>query len=191
MVCQKLNYALTYQKSRGAHMSNEWKRVAWCENMTTWTFHILKAWHNRKSIIRILKTIQCSKCWRFNMIQLKSNNLSQQMMIHHTRCQFPVSCKSTSSMTGHHLLSISRSFSSWIVSIRQHLQPPFTDTCSIFSKCLANQHPVWRVIICCDKLFNSSSFVSIQQHFQPPIADTCGIFSKSFANWLPVCLFTS
>ena len=80
---------------------------------------------------------------------------------------------------------------SWIVSIRQHLQPPFTDTCRIFSKCLANQHPVWRVIICCDKLFNLSPFVLIQQHFQPPIADTWGIFSESFANWLPVCLFTS
>ena len=67
--------------------------------------------------------------------------------------------------------------SSWIVSIRQHLQPPFTDTCGIFFKCLANWHPVWRVVICCDGLFNLSQFVSIQQHFQPPIADTCGIFS--------------
>ena len=81
--------------------------------------------------------------------------------------------------------------SSWIVSIRQHLQPPFTDTCRIFSKCLANWHPVWRVVICCDELFNSSRFVLIQQHFQPPIADTCGIYSKSLANWLRVCLFTS
>ena len=98
------NHALTYHKLRGAHMRNEWKWVAWYENMTTWTFHILKAWNNQKSIIRILKTIQCSKCWRFNMIQLKSNNSSQQMMIHHTRCQFAVSYKSTSSMTGHHLL---------------------------------------------------------------------------------------
>ena len=80
--------------------------------------------------------------------------------------------------------------SSWIVSIWQHRQPPFTDTCGIFSKsltnwlpvcvskCLANRHPVWRVV----------RFESIRQHLQPPIADTCGIFSKSLTNWLPVCV---
>ena len=68
--------------------------------------------------------------------------------------------------------------------------PPFTDTCGIFSKsltnwlpvcvskCLANRHPVWRVV----------RFESIRQHLQPPIADTCGIFSKSLTNWLPVCV---
>ena len=186
MVCQKLNYALTYQKSRGAHMSNEWKWVAWYEYMTTWTFHILKAWNNRKSIIRILKTIQCSKCWRFNMIQLKSSKWWSIIP------DINLQCLANRHPVWPVIIYCDKSFnSSWIMLIRQHLQPPFTDTCRIFSKCLANQHPVWRVIICCDKLFNSSPFVSIQQHFQPPITDTCGIFSKSFANWLPVCLFTS
>ena len=34
--------------------------------------------------------------------------------------------------------------SSQIVSTWQHLQPPFTDTYGIFSKGLANRHPVWR-----------------------------------------------
>ena len=32
--------------------------------------------------------------------------------------------------------------SSWIVSIWQHRQPPFTDTCGIFSKSLTNWLPV-------------------------------------------------
>ena len=40
----KSNRALTYRKSRG--VSNEWKWVAWKEKMTTWTFHVLKAWNS-------------------------------------------------------------------------------------------------------------------------------------------------
>ena len=41
---RKSNRALTYRKSRG--VSNEWKWVAWKEKMTTWTFHVLKAWNS-------------------------------------------------------------------------------------------------------------------------------------------------
>ena len=44
-----------------------------------------------------------------------------------------------------------------IVSIRQHFQSPFTDTCGIFSNCLENRHPVWRVVICCDDSFDSTA----------------------------------
>ena len=66
----------------------------------------------------------------------------------------------------------------WRVVIWQHMQPPFTDTCGIFSKCLANRHLVWQVV----------RFQSIRQHLQPPMADTWGIFSKSLTNWLPVCV---
>ena len=29
----------------------------------------------------------------------------------------------------------------------------------------ANRHPVWRVVICCDELFDSSRIVSNRQHF--------------------------
>ena len=49
---RKSNRALTYRKSRGVR--NEWKWVAWKEKMTTWTFHVLKAWNGRKSVVRIL-----------------------------------------------------------------------------------------------------------------------------------------
>ena len=41
---RKSNRALTYRKSRG--VSNVWKWVAWKEKMTTWTFHVLKAWNS-------------------------------------------------------------------------------------------------------------------------------------------------
>ena len=75
--------------------------------MPTWTFHVLKAWNDRKSIVRI----KCSKCWRFDTIRLESNDSLQQMTIRHTGCQFAeednifeVSCKSASGMTGRHLL---------------------------------------------------------------------------------------
>ena len=70
-------------------------------------------------------------------------------------------------------------------SIRQHLRPPFTDTCVIFSKCLENRHSVWRVVICCDESFDSSRIGSIRQHLQSPFTDTCGIFSKRLANRHP------
>ena len=111
MVCQKSNRAFTYRKSRGAHVhvSNEWKWVAWYEDMTTWTFHVLKAWNDRKSIVRILYTIQRSKRWRFDTVGLESNDSSQQMTIRHTGCRFAVSCKSTSGMTGRHFFVTSRS----------------------------------------------------------------------------------
>ena len=114
---QMSNHALTYHKLRG--VSNMWNyhgmpEVESCINIPDvegcareqWVkmSHMVQEHNNWKSIIRILETVQCSKCWWFDMIQLKSNNSSQQMTIHHTRCQFAVSCKSTSSMTGHHLL---------------------------------------------------------------------------------------
>ena len=135
MVCQKSNRAFTYRKSRGAHVhvSNEWKWVAWYEDMTTWTFHVLKAWNDRKSIVRILYTIQRSKCWRFDTVGLESNDSSQQMTIRHTGCRFAVSCKSTSGMTGRHFFCYESFDWSRIVSIWQHLQPPIADTFGIYS----------------------------------------------------------
>ena len=52
-------------------------------------------------------------------------------------------------------------------SIRQHLQPPFTDTCVIFSKCLENRHSVWRVVICCDESFDSTtSSIPLHRHLR-------------------------
>ena len=45
--------------------------------MPTWTFHDLKAWNDRKSIVRI----KCSKCWPFDTIRLESNDSLQQMTI--------------------------------------------------------------------------------------------------------------
>ena len=41
-------------------------------------------------------------------------------------------------------------------SIRQHLQPTFVVTRGIFSKCLANRLPVWRVDISCDESYDST-----------------------------------
>ena len=52
MVNWKSNCALTYRKSRG--VSNMWKWVGWKEKVTTWTFHVLRAWNGRKSTVRIL-----------------------------------------------------------------------------------------------------------------------------------------
>ena len=84
------NCALTERKPRGARVGNMWKWVAWYENKITWTFHVFKAWNDRRSIVRILKTIQCSKCWRFDTIRLESNDSSQQITIRHTGCRFAV-----------------------------------------------------------------------------------------------------
>ena len=56
-------------------------------------------------------------------------------------------------------------------SIRQHLQPPFTDTCVIFSKCLENRHSVWRVVICCDESFDSSRFDNIFNPLSQTLAE--------------------
>ena len=61
--------------------------------------------------------------------------------------------------------------SSRIVSIRQHLKPPFTDTCVIFFKCLANRHLVWRVVICCDESFDSSRFDNIFDPLSQTLAE--------------------
>ena len=70
--------------------------------------------------------------------------------------------------------------SSWIVSIWQYRQPPFTDTCGIFSKsltnwlpvcvskCLANRHPVWRV-------FDSGRFDNIFN----PLSQTLAVYFLS------------
>ena len=43
--------ALTYRKWRGVNNVSKW--VVWKEKMTTWTFHVLKAWNGRISIVRI------------------------------------------------------------------------------------------------------------------------------------------
>ena len=53
-----------------------------------WTYYVLKAWNDRKSIVRIFWTIQCRKCWRFDTIRLESNNSSQQITTRHTGCRF-------------------------------------------------------------------------------------------------------
>ena len=45
------NRALTYRKWRVVSNGSKW--VAWKEKMTTWTFHVLKAWKGRISIVRI------------------------------------------------------------------------------------------------------------------------------------------
>ena len=70
------------------------------------------------------------------------------------------------------VISYDESFdSSRIVSIRQHLQLPFTDTCVIFFKCLANRHPVWRVVICCDESFDLSRFDNIFNPLSQTLAE--------------------
>ena len=61
-------------------------------------------------------------------------------------------------------------------TIRQHLHPPFVVSCGIFSKCLANRLPVWRVDINCDESFDSSQIESIRQHFHGLKVINCGIF---------------
>ena len=150
------NRALIYRKSRG--VSNIWNYhgmpeiesgvhipevegrarareqwVAWYEDMTTWTFHVLKAWNDRKSIVRILYTIQRSKCWRFDTVGLESNDSSQQMTIRHTGCRFAVSCKSTFGMTGRHFFVTSRSIGVESCRFDNICNPPIADTFGIYS----------------------------------------------------------
>ena len=149
------NRALIYRKSRG--VSNIWNYhgmpeiesgvhipevegrarareqwVAWYEDITTWTFHVLKAWNDRKSIVRILYTIQRSKCWRFDTVGLESNeniandDPSYRMSI----CgvlQIDIRYDGPS-FFGYESFDWSR-----IVSIWQHLQPPIADTFGIYS----------------------------------------------------------
>ena len=181
MVCQKLNRALTYQMSRGAHVhvSNEWKWVTWYKNITTGSLS--------SEYYKLYSVANVDDLTWFNSNRTTHHNKWLSIIL-----DVNLQCLANQHPVWRVIIYWDESFnSSWIVSIWQHQQPPFTDTCRIFSKCLANWHPVWRVLICCDKLFNSSQFVSIQQHFLPPVTDTCGIFSESLANWLPVCLFMS
>ena len=91
----------------------------------TWTSHVLKARNDCKSFFRIFWTIQCRKCWRFDTIRLESSDSPQQMTIRRTGCRFA----EEDMVDGSSFVMTSR-------SIRQHLQPPFTDTCVVFSKCL-------------------------------------------------------
>ena len=43
-----------------------------------------------------------------------------------------------------------------------------TDTCGIFSKCLANRHLVWRVVICGDESFDSIASYRFNNIFNAP-----------------------
>ena len=162
----------------------------------TWTSHVLKPRNDCKSFFRIFWTIQCRKCWRFDTIRLESNDSLQLMTIRHNGCRFAQEGKYSverwrfarvDSTVWRVVICYDDSFdSSWIASIRYHLQTPFTDTCGIFSKCLANRHLIWRVVSCGDESFDSCRIVSIRQHFQSPFTDTCGIFSNCLENRHPV-----
>ena len=118
MVCQKLNRALTYQMSRGAHVhvSNEWKWVTWYKNITTGSLS--------SEYYKLYSVANVDDLTWFN-----------------------------SNRTTHH--------NKWLSIILD-----------VNLQCLANQHPVWRVIIYCDESFNSSWIVSIRQHLQPPPSQT-------------------
>ena len=58
---RKSNRASTYRKSRG--VSNVWKWVAWKEKMTTWTFHLLKAWNSYDSSTVVDESIP----WKYDV----------------------------------------------------------------------------------------------------------------------------
>ena len=118
-------------KSMAVHVSNDWKWVAWFENMKTGTLHVLKAWNDRKSIVRIIQTRQSSKCWRFDTIRLKSNDSSQQHtdnFFNHPSLRLAEysKCLANRYPVWRFVISCDESFdSSRFVSIRRHLQPPF------------------------------------------------------------------
>ena len=161
MVCRKSNRALTYRKL------SEWKLVAWYENMTTWTLNVLKAWTTGSPSSEYYKLCSVAKLairhdsTRIERLVTANDDPSYRMSICRRRHGPPtfleremtgsqLSCKSTSGMTGLHLL--------WRVVRFGN----FWDTCGIFSKCLANLHPEWRVVICCDESFDLSPFVPVR-----------------------------
>ena len=97
MVYRKSNRASTYQKSRG--VSNVWKWVVWKEKMTTWTFHVLKAWNGRKSIVRKLSILKWTffltkalnrgiECWRIDTIRTGRHDSSSVKSIRLTGSRF-------------------------------------------------------------------------------------------------------
>ena len=97
MVYWKSNRALTYRNS--GSVSNVWKWVVWKEKMTTWTFHVLKAWNGRRSIVKILSILKWIfflpkalnrgiKCWRIDTIRTGRHDSSLVKSIRLTGSRF-------------------------------------------------------------------------------------------------------
>ena len=94
--CVKMS-SMVYRKSRG--VSNVWKWVVWKEKMTTWTFHVLKAWNGQKSIVRILSILKWTfflpkalnrgiECWRIDTIRTGRHDSSSVKSIRLTGSRF-------------------------------------------------------------------------------------------------------
>ena len=103
---RKSNRSLIYRKSRG--VSNEWKWVAWKEKMTTWTFHVLKAWNSYDLSTVVDESTHRKYDGSTSTVTSRSIRVDSTTSPTHLRSYsrniFYVSCKSTSGMTGRHQL---------------------------------------------------------------------------------------